>query len=263
MALILLFPSLTMILLARLAAPLLVASLASACGGKTFGAGGAEPGEDSGLSPDDSGLGSGATDGSLVCVDVDVTASDLSCGSDQDCTLITAGKVCDGQCGCGDTPVNAAAAARYQSETASVTLADCPCAFPGEARCLGGQCTLCGSDPNQPVACGDAGTTPEDSGFFIVDGGESDSEISTEDGATCVDIDVSTYDQSCSQASDCILILAGEVCDGQCACSGFPVNSSEGSRYDEAISGIEFGLCGCPDEFAPQCIGNTCVVLLP
>jgi hypothetical protein len=90
--------------------------------------------------------------------------SDLSCGSDSDCELVRTGEVCNGQCSCGSTPINAAAAARFQADTASLTLEACPCADPGEARCLGGQCTLCGLGPNQSAGCGELGTV-EDAGI--------------------------------------------------------------------------------------------------
>jgi hypothetical protein len=239
---------------AQIAAPLLIVGLASACGGKTLG-GSAGSGEDS---------GTGATEGGGAgCVNLEVLPPDLACGSDQDCELVRTGEVCNGQCSCGDTPVNTAAAARFQSETASLRLEACPCADPGEARCFGGQCTLCGFGPNQPAGCNDAGgiTTIPDGGIFIVDGGELDTAISTTDGATCVDIDVSTYAQSCMQASDCILIQTGEVCSGQCSCGGLPVSASEQSRYDQATSGITFGACSCPKEVAPSCFENRCEFL--
>jgi hypothetical protein len=249
--------------LARIVAPLLltglVAGLAPACGGKTFG--GEGPGEDSGVEPSDSGTGIGFTaDGGAACVEVEVASSDLSCKSDQDCTLIRSGNVCNGECSCGDTPVNAAASARVDSETASLTLEACPCAFPGEPRCLAGQCTLCAPGPNGSADCADSGTTTtEDSGVVSVDAGEIDAGVSTGDGGTCVDIDLSAYDSSCNQTSDCILIRTGEVCSGQCECGGEPVNASEETRYRQATSGITFGLCFCPIQASPECLENRCV----
>jgi hypothetical protein len=244
----------------RIVAALLMAGLPSACGGKAFTVG-AEPGEDSGSSTGDSGGWTGTNDGGSSCVDVTITPSDVSCGSDQDCDLIRSGEVCNGQCSCGDTPVNAAAASRFQTETASLKLASCPCAFPGEPRCLAGQCTLCGVGSNQPAGCADSGITiyPIDGATVDTGSTEIDSGLSTGDGGTCVDIVLSTYDQSCTQAKDCILIQTGDVCSGNCACGGSPVNVSEQSRYDQATSGIVFGLCPCPAEFAPQCVNNTCV----
>jgi hypothetical protein len=251
---------------------LFLVGFASACEGKTIGGegegAGGVPGEDSGIHAD-SGIGTSATESGSTCVDIEVASSDLSCSSDQDCSLIRTGEVCNGQCDCGDTPVNAAASARYRSETASLVTEDCPCDDPGEPRCLGGQCTLCGFGPNAPLGCNDAGvTTTEDSGFATVDGGEPDTGTWATDGGTCVDIDLSTYDQSCNQATDCIVIRAGEVCSGQCACDDplnplTVVNASEQSRYEQATSGIDLdAVCPCPPATL-QCVGNMCSSVVP
>jgi hypothetical protein len=126
---------------------------------------------------------------------------------------------------------------------APLKLESCPCAFQGEARCLAGQCTLCAAGSTQPAGCADAATTPP-----------------AADGGLCVDIDLSTYDQSCVVATDCIVILTGQVCSSECACGGSPVNAAEQARYEEATSGIAFGECACPLEIAPSCVGNTCVL---
>ena len=251
--------------LVRTVVPLLMTGLVLACGGKTLG-GSVRSGEDSGVAATEGG-------GAAGCVDLEVLPSDLSCGSDQDCTFSRSGNVCNGDCalGCGGTPVNVSAAARYESETSSLTFEGCPCLDPGEPRCLGGQCALCGFGPDQPAGCNvDGGiVTFEDGGIFIVDGGELDMGISDADGGTCVDIELASYDQSCNQPSDCTLIQTGEVCSGQCACGGSPVNVAGQSRYDQATSGIAFGHCGCPAEFPIECrqigpdAGSTCVVLPP
>jgi hypothetical protein len=264
MAPILLYPCI-MSLRARLPhaiAALFIVGLAQACGGKTLegSRGGIEPDDDSGITTG-SGVESGTTDGSAECVDLEVAPSDLSCVSDQDCALSLTGNVCEGQCACGDTSVNAAAAARYQSETAALTFEACPCPAQGEPRCLGGQCTLCGFGPNPPAGCDDTGIiTIEDGGIF--DGSEVDSQISDADAGTCVDIDLSTYDSSCNQASDCIVILT-QACSGACACGGLPVNASEQSRYQQEISGITLVLCPCGFETTPQCIDDQCIILDP
>ena len=198
---------------------------------------------DSGVKTADSGVDAGTTDGGSQCIDFEPAPSDLTCGSDQDCELVRSGAVCIGQCSCGDTPVNTGASARFASDTAPLKLESCPCAFEGEARCLAGQCTLCAAGSTQPAGCADAATTPP-----------------ATDGGLCVDIDLSTYDQSCVVATDCIVILTGQVCSSECACGGSPVNAAEQARYEEATSGIAFGECACPLEIAPSCVGNTCVL---
>jgi hypothetical protein len=264
---------------ARIVAPLLLAWLACACGGRTLlseslGPGNVVPGEDSGVGVSEAGTGIGiSADSASSCVFIVVAASDLACGSDQDCVLIRSGDVCPGDCGCGDSAVNTAAANRYQSEAASVASADCPCPFSGEPRCLGGSCTLCASTPGQPAGCDDSGViTVEDSGVAFADAGEfdtgefdtgipeMDSGLLTVDGSQCVYVDPSSYDRSCTQASDCFVIQTGDVCEGQCACGGLPVNVSGQSRYDEETNGVSFGQCFCPYEGTLLCIGKSCVL---
>jgi hypothetical protein len=202
----------------------------------------ADSGADTGTIDSGSGADTGTTDSGSKCVDFEPTPSDLSCESDQDCALVRKGEVCKGQCSCGATPVNAGAAARFASDTAALDLASCPCAFEGEARCLAGQCALCGVGGNQPAGCADAAGPPP-----------------ATDGGMCVDIDLSTYDQSCVLASDCILILTGQVCSSDCSCGGSPVNASERPRYEAATSGITFAKCFCPVEVAPSCVASKCI----
>jgi hypothetical protein len=215
--------------LARFLPALFMAGLSAACGGDSVG-------ESAGSGKDS---GTGGTDGGSACVNIEVVPSDLSCGSDQECELVRTGKVCNGQCSCGDTPVNAASATRFQFETASLSLEGCPCAFEGEARCLGGQCTLCGLGPNQPAGCGDAETTTvEDGGIVTVDGGGSetgtDSAMESGDSAgtcsgtnfcACTNFCVSTCrcgDGGCPLTQAC----GGAVCPNSCpsgeACAGQP-----------------------------------------
>jgi hypothetical protein len=81
----------------------------------------------------------------------------------------------------------------------------------------------------------------------------------------CVDVDISTYDTSCTRASDCILIATGEICSNGCACPGSPVSASEQVRYDEAVAGIRPAMptapptfCSCFDEVAPSCVEGKC-----
>jgi hypothetical protein len=111
------------------------------------------------------------------------------------------------------------------------------------------------------VGCGgkQIGSAP-DSGS-----GDSDGGTYTEpDGAICVDIDLSTYDQSCNQASDCTEIRTGTICTGQCVCGDSPVNASEQSRYAKAIAPITSSGLGCSCiGFAPQCIHHTCTLCEP
>jgi len=91
-------------------------------------------------------------------------------------------------------------------------------------------------------------------------GGSDGGVYMAPDGATCVDIDLSTYDQSCAADSDCISITAGPICEGSCECGGATVNASEQSRYQNAIAPLAStrGVCGCFAEGIPQCVHGTC-----
>ena len=261
----------------RLAA-LLVSGVISGCGG-AVGLGG--PSLPTGADAGADGMGAGTAedagqvdsmppvdasmDQTSACVEITVSPSDRSCTGDMDCALALSGEICGGQCSCGDTPVNATAAARYASETASLALAACPCVYPGAARCLGGQCTRCGLGPDQPAGCSDAATTTAQDGGEVdgaLDGEVADtrSDVSTDDASACVDIDLSTYDTSCMLASDCVDITAGELCSGSCRCGGSAVNQSEQARYDKATAGLRLGLCPCPAELPPLCVGNKCII---
>jgi hypothetical protein len=95
--------------------------------------------------------------------------------------------------------------------------------------------------------------------------GSSDGGTFTEpDGAVCVDIDLSTFDRSCNQASDCIDIRTGTVCTGECICGDSLVNVSEQPRYAKAIAPItSVGVaCSCGAS-PPECIHHTCTTCEP
>jgi len=76
---------------------------------------------------------------------------------------------------------------------------------------------------------------------------------------TCVTIDVTSYTTSCTQNSDCVSIATGTLCDGNCGCTGgAAINVSSQAAYQQAISGLTFGLCPCPAEFPPVCTAGVC-----
>jgi hypothetical protein len=230
---------------ARATALMLVSLLFGACGGKTSGPGaGADAGHDAAIHPGDGGQ----------CVNVEVTAADLTCSIDSDCALASSGMICERPCGCGAGAVNAPAAARFAIETASLPEVACPpCASPGEPRCAFGQCTLC--DSNRP-GCGDGGVRIVDAGGR--DTGSGGDATTTLDGGRCVEVVLLTYSLSCSSSSDCTLIQTGEVCSGQCECGGSAVSAGELSRYHDATAGIVFAACPCEASPAPQCVAGAC-----
>jgi hypothetical protein len=97
-------------------------------------------------------------------------------------------------------------------------------------------------------------------------GGNPDAgDFTGPDGATCVEIDPSTYDQSCTSDSDCILIKSGDVCSRDCLCGDSPVSASEMSRYESALSVLpppSLG-CACGDFGGAQCIHGECTLCGP
>jgi len=84
-------------------------------------------------------------------------------------------------------------------------------------------------------------------------------EDANDAGEECVEIDVSTYDRSCNDVSDCTEIPTGAVCDGSCECGGTPVNVSGEARYKQAVSGIVFDACHCAEGASLACINNQCM----
>jgi hypothetical protein len=126
----------------------------------------------------------GSTDGGL-CIEIPaLAASDLSCDSDQDCTLARSGSVCSCQCSCPEAVANSAAYERIEAlaEPALVWRSSCDSGFCGCVsdvllHCFAHQCVACGRGfpiENQPAECDDDGGNPEAS---TPDGGGGDGSI--------------------------------------------------------------------------------------
>jgi hypothetical protein len=91
------------------------------------------------------------------------------------------------------------------------------------------------------------------------DGGNAD----TGTGTQCVNVDLTTYDQSCNEASDCVGITAGQVCPGSCGCGGAVINVDGQARYDAATAGLFTGDCPCPADGTPSCVDHVCTLCEP
>jgi hypothetical protein len=219
---------------------LLAALLLAACSGRTDIVGSGDGGASSSSSGGGSGSGSSSGGG---CVDVSLSSFDTSCKQDQDCTVIQSGRICNGDCPCGDAAINADGQAQYSADLSRVQVGNCFCPEIGVPRCIADQCVLCSGTSNDPPACGSS----------VVDAGRTDAPA-------CVNVDVSTYDTSCTQSSDCIDITAGQICTGGCACGGTTINVSGQARYEAAVAGIQTGACPCPASGMPTCIANQCVL---
>lgn len=208
-----------------------VACLLLACSGKTLGG-----------SPGGSGGGSsgGGSGGGGACVDIDLSSYDVSCATAADCVSISAGEICPGTCTCGGAAINAAGQARYEQAISGVALGQCFCPEIPAPQCIAGVCSAGGGTTTTSV---DASTT-----------------TTTADAAACVDVDLSTYSESCSVDTDCVVVTSGNICTGSCACGGSVISASEQSRYDQAIQGIQTAECPCPSEGTPRCLGGTCTL---
>jgi len=94
------------------------------------------------------------------------------------------------------------------------------------------------------------------------------------DAATgCVNVDLSTYDRSCSKGSDCMVIQSGMRCPGDCDCCGgnAAINVDGQARYEQTTAplssqwilarGLPASVCNCPScagSPGPFCVHGLC-----
>ncbi|MDP8999124.1 MAG: hypothetical protein M3O46_03330 [Myxococcota bacterium] len=115
----------------------------------------------------------------------------------------------------GGAAINLSGPAHYESVLSSIHPGGgpfCSCPASPTPQCLGGVCTVCNGLPSDPPAC------------------HSTAAQAGPDGSACVDVDLTTYDQSCQSSTDCTGITAGVLCRGACTCGGAAVNASEWLR---------------------------------
>jgi hypothetical protein len=240
--------------------------LIAACGGKVVAVGSTSESQPSAGSegsrgePDSGGpvtticLGdcSDAATTAKVCVDIDLSMYDQSCNQASDCLPVAAGLLCTETCSCPGSVINKSEGARYTAATAilssqSPTVA-CSCDAGGSPQCVNHQCQAC--NPSCPDL--DAQPPPDSA---------------APDAGQCVDIELSTYDQSCQESSDCVAIYSGTVCTGagSCLCPGSAINQSGQARYDAVINSLTFTgpPCACPFFGSPTCASGTCVMCVP
>ncbi len=226
-----------------------VASGSVASGDATSGSASTSGGASSGEGAS-GGSGSSAheagTDGA-TCVNTDLSIYDRSCQQSADCVSIANRAVCSGyDCVCaGGAAINVAGLASYRAALASVhpgTGPVCNCPASPVPQCLGGVCTPCTGLRSDPPAC-----------HSIADAGP--------DGSMCVQVDLTTYDQSCETVSDCMSVTEGVLCPDSCACGGAAVNISEALRYQEALLARGSSIaCPCAAPRPITCIENKCVL---
>src|SRR5277367_1793319 len=78
----------------------------------------------------------------------------------------------------------------------------------------------------------------------------------------CGSIQASNYDQSCSTASDCVVVAEGDSCTGLfCVdCGNAAINVSAQAQYDENLKNIggHTGVCPCPLGVGATCDAGVC-----
>ena len=88
------------------------------------------------------------------------------------------------------------------------------------------------------------------------DGGGDAGQADALAAASCTTIDVTSYDQSCTKDSDCLAVVAGTFCPGQCTCATGAINLGEAMRYKQALAPLRE--CSCPGVGAPTCADGRC-----
>lgn len=132
-----------------------ITSDGAAPGDATFD--GAVPGDatfDGAMSSD---ADSGTSADGAACVTIDPTSYDRACTGDPDCTTVAAGTICTGGCACSFASIAVRDLPKYKAATAGIKPNACPCAAPGQPRCVQKACTLCTFGPNNPPGCPDGG----------------------------------------------------------------------------------------------------------
>ena len=84
--------------------------------------------------------------------------------------------------------------------------------------------------------------------------------VGTSDGGVCVNIDLATYDQSCTTEADCVLVAAGLLCSGDCGCPGSTINSSGIARYAAETSSVSLLNCPCVASGVVHCLQSVCKI---
>jgi hypothetical protein len=82
-----------------------------------------------------------------------------------------------------------------------------------------------------------------------------------EAGVVCVNVDLSTYDRSCTTESDCVYIAAGTLCSDQCVatCGNVYVNVDGLDRYRQTVTPLpQQPVCNCPAQSLPSCVQGQC-----
>jgi hypothetical protein len=140
------------------------------------------------------------------CVDFPAPSQgDLSCDTDEDCTLVPSGTECACDCNCGGVAANQAFLTKLTTpppfaNTSCSRGSGCGCPAQYLSRCIAGQCTLCGNPTfgpiaGQPAACNDDAGTSDAS---------NDAEDSGGDAAADAGPSPEVADHACGSAAPCM-----------------------------------------------------------
>ncbi len=144
------------------------------------------------------------------------------------------------------------------------------CAAPEGTRCFDPTCDAC-TKSCPAVSCTQGTWKPAVNTAICTeppDAGGSVDARAPSDASVCIDLDLSTYDQSCKTDPDCFAVTGGTFCSNApwCMCPAATINVDGKSRYDAALKDIQTRLapgpggCTCPYFGAPRCILGKCAL---
>ena len=79
----------------------------------------------------------------------------------------------------------------------------------------------------------------------------------------CSSISAASYDQSCTQASDCVAVYSGALCGDSCACANSAISTGAQSQYNSDLSASTYERCPCASPPPVACTSGTCAVATP
>jgi hypothetical protein len=81
-------------------------------------------------------------------------------------------------------------------------------------------------------------------------------------GGQC-SIEATSYNQSCTGASDCVAVYSGALCGSSCACANSAINVGAQAQYNTDLSASTYPRCPCPSPPQVACTSGTCGLAAP
>jgi hypothetical protein len=82
-------------------------------------------------------------------------------------------------------------------------------------------------------------------------------------GSGSCSISATSYDRSCTQASDCVAVYSGPLCGNSCACENSAINVGAQAQYESDLSASTYARCPCPSPPALACTNGSCGLATP